>query len=195
MPLPWVAGIEGFGFTDGVPWLPQPEGFDGYARNRQEEEPDSTLRLYVGALAFRRQLSLATAELGWVSEPDSPVLDFVSAGIRVTVNLGSSAVPLPAGAEVLLASEPLGAWTIEPDVAVWWRTARPSGVARRDRLRLGCRSSAPCVTACTSSGWSWCSPISSAQPAGRAAASAYASVIVPSSGAPNRCSMARSVSP
>jgi alpha-glucosidase len=121
VPLPWVAGIEGFGFTAGVPWLPQPEGFDGCARNRQEEEPDSTLRLYVGALAFRRQLSLATAELRWVSEPDGPVLDFVSAGIRVTVNLGSSAVPLPAGAEVLLASEPLDARTVEPDVAVWWR--------------------------------------------------------------------------
>ena len=60
MPLPWVAGIEGLGFTDGVPWLPQPDSFDAYARNRQEEEPGSTLRLYVGALAFRRSLSLAT---------------------------------------------------------------------------------------------------------------------------------------
>ena len=47
VPLPWLAGIEGLGFTDGVPWLPQPDSFDAYARNRQEEEPGSTLRLYV----------------------------------------------------------------------------------------------------------------------------------------------------
>ena len=52
------------------------------------------------------------------------MLEFVSAGIRVTVNLGSSAVPLPDDADVLLASEPLEAWTVEPDVAVWWRTAQ-----------------------------------------------------------------------
>ena len=37
VPLPWVAGIDGLGFTDGVPWLPQPDSFDAYARNRQEE--------------------------------------------------------------------------------------------------------------------------------------------------------------
>ena len=56
MPLPWLAGVDGLGFTEGVPWLPQPDSFDALARNRQEEEPGSTLRLYVGALAFRRSL-------------------------------------------------------------------------------------------------------------------------------------------
>ena len=55
------------------------------------------------------------------SDPDSSVLEFVSAGIRVTVNLGPTAVALPDDADVLLASEPLEAWTVEPDVAVWWR--------------------------------------------------------------------------
>jgi hypothetical protein len=30
-------------------------------------------------------------------------------------------VPLPDDADVLLASEPLEEWTIEPDMAVWWR--------------------------------------------------------------------------
>ena len=28
VPLPWLAGIDGLGFTDGVPWLPQPDSFD-----------------------------------------------------------------------------------------------------------------------------------------------------------------------
>jgi alpha-glucosidase len=101
--------------------LPQPDSFDAYARNRQEERPDSTLRLYVGALAFRRSLSLATGELHWLSAPSSAVLDFVTAGIRVTVNLGPTAVPLPDDADVLLASEPLETWTVEPDTAVWCR--------------------------------------------------------------------------
>jgi alpha-glucosidase len=121
VPLPWVAGVDGLGFTDGVPWLPQPDSFDAYARNRQEERPDSTLRLYVGALAFRRSLSLATGEVHWLSAPSSAVLDFVTAGIRVTVNLGPTAVPLPDDADVLLASEPLETWTVEPDTAVWCR--------------------------------------------------------------------------
>ena len=65
----------------------------------------------MGALAFRRSLSLATGELRWISDPDSAVLEFASAGIRVTVNLGPTAVPLPEEADVLLASEPLEAWT------------------------------------------------------------------------------------
>ena len=49
------------------------------------------------------------------------MLDFRTAGIRVTVNLGSTALPLTQDADVLLASEPLETWTVEPDVAVWWR--------------------------------------------------------------------------
>ena len=49
------------------------------------------------------------------------MLDFVTAGIRVTVNLGPTAVPLPDEADVLLASEPLESWALEPDTAVWWR--------------------------------------------------------------------------
>ena len=59
-----------------------------------------------------------------MSDPDSAVLEFASAGIRVTVNLGTTAVPLPEEVDVLLASEPLEAWTVEPDVAVWWRTVQ-----------------------------------------------------------------------
>ena len=47
VPLPWTAGIDGLGFSRRRPWLPQPDSFDAYARNRQEEEPGSTLRLYV----------------------------------------------------------------------------------------------------------------------------------------------------
>jgi alpha-glucosidase len=116
-----------------VPWLPQPDSFDALARNRQEEEPGSTLRLYVGALAFRRRFGLATGDVEWSSDPQDSVLDFATAGIRVTVNLGSTAVPLPDDAEVLLASEPLAEWRLEPDVAVWWRPAgvdHSSGVAR-----------------------------------------------------------------
>lgn len=124
VPLPWLAGIDGFGFTDGMPWLSQPDSFDDLARNRQEEHPGSTLRLYVGALAFPRRFSLATGTLEWRSDAQSPVLDLATSGPRVMVNLGVSPVPLPDDAEVLLASEPLMRWQLEPDVAVWWRPSK-----------------------------------------------------------------------
>jgi alpha-glucosidase len=121
VPIPWVAGVEGFGFTEGVPWLPQPDGFDAYARNRQEEQADSTLRLYVAALAWRRRLSLAAGSLEWLREPPDPVLDFVTAGIRVTVNLGEEPWRLPDGADVLLTSQPVPEGVLESDTAAWWR--------------------------------------------------------------------------
>jgi alpha-glucosidase len=121
VPLPWVAGVDGFGFTEGVPWLPQPDDFEAYARDRQEEQPDSTLRLYAAALAWRRRLSLATGTLRWVSGPADPVLDFATAGLRVTVNLGEEPWRLPAGAELLQTSAPVIEGVLESDTAAWWR--------------------------------------------------------------------------
>lgn len=44
--LPWTAAGTGFGFGEGVPWLPQPENWGQYSPAETEADPNSMLSLY-----------------------------------------------------------------------------------------------------------------------------------------------------
>ncbi|RMI44627.1 glycoside hydrolase family 13 protein [Streptomyces triticirhizae] len=129
VPLPWAADAPAFGFSPpdarATPWLPQPAGWGALAVDAQRADPDSTLSLYRSALALRRERLRGLPEtLRWVaSAPDVLCFDRVGA-LRCLVNLGEAPAPLPAGAEVLLASGPLtttadGGRAVPPDTAVW----------------------------------------------------------------------------
>ena len=91
-----------------------------YARDVQETEPTSTLSLYRSALRLRRGHRLGAGTLRWHDESTSGVLSFSRDRVRVTCNLGSEDVPLPADAKILLSSSPDFDGRVGTDMCVWW---------------------------------------------------------------------------
>jgi alpha-glucosidase len=117
----------GFGPTERA-WLPQPAAYRELAVDRQEGAPGSTLELYQRLLGLRRSYALGSGSLQWLEAyaDDPDVVAFRSKGsdradVSVLVNLGSAAVTMPPGAQVLVASEELpGDRTVPTDTAVWF---------------------------------------------------------------------------
>ncbi|MFU8851977.1 glycoside hydrolase family 13 protein [Micromonospora sp. SL1-18] len=121
VPIPWAADDPSYGFgpTD-ASWLPQPPIWAEYALDRQRGVPGSTYELYRTALRLRREHELGAGALHWLSSGDE-VLTFTNGGLTVLTNFGATPVPLPPGAEVLVASAPLDeADAVPTDVTVWY---------------------------------------------------------------------------
>jgi alpha-glucosidase len=119
VPIPWEADSPAYGFNEsGASWLPQPRDWAAYARDRQEQDPDSTLSLYRAALAGRRIHDLGGGELAWAEGTGDSVLAFSNRDVLVIANLGEAPVPLPAGATVLVRSAGDGSH-LGPDEAAW----------------------------------------------------------------------------
>ncbi|MFF1961900.1 alpha-amylase family glycosyl hydrolase [Streptomyces sp. NPDC058220] len=128
IPLPWRSGSDSLGFSpDGAtadPWLPQPGDWAALTADTQEGDPESFLTLYRGALALRRaRLTGLPETLSWVETGPGTVCFDRSDGFRCLVNTGAAALPLPAGATVLLSSAPLDRTadgvTMPGDSCVW----------------------------------------------------------------------------
>ncbi len=118
-PLPWEADAPSYGFgpTD-ASWLPQPATWAEYALDRQQGVAGSTWELYRSALALRKEHGLGTGTLQWQDAPDE-VLAFRNGEVTVLTNFGDEPMALPAGARVLLSSEPLDDGRVPVDVTVW----------------------------------------------------------------------------
>ncbi|WP_141012525.1 glycoside hydrolase family 13 protein [Nocardioides sambongensis] len=128
VPVPWRSDAPGFGFgPSGRTWLPQPPGYGDLAPDRQRGVPGSTLELYRALLRLRRELGLGRGRLVWTDDDSETLLGFdlttpAGSTIGVLANLGDRAVVVPAGAEVLVATDVLPASGLLPrDVAVWFR--------------------------------------------------------------------------
>ncbi|GAB1689911.1 glycoside hydrolase family 13 protein [Krasilnikovia sp. M28-CT-15] len=122
VPIPWEADAPSYGFgPSDASWLPQPGVWAEFALDRQRDVPGSTYELYRSALRLRRDLGLGTGTLTWVDSP-ADVLAFRNAEVLVVTNFGPAPAELPAGARVLLSSEPLTAdGRVPQDVTVWAR--------------------------------------------------------------------------
>lgn len=120
VPIPWEADAPSYGFGPGDDsWLPQPVTWAEYALDRQVDVAGSTWELYRSALAARRTHGLGAGSLVWGST-EGDVLAFRNEGILVLTNFGQEPVALPAGARVLLSSEPVGDdGRVPTDVTVW----------------------------------------------------------------------------
>ena len=121
VPVPWEgdAAPYGFGPGTGQPWIPQPDDWAGLTVAAQNDDPASTLSFYRAALAARRHVVGAGAEVELI-DLGADVLAFRRGPLTVVLNCGTGPVPLPAG-EVLVASGPLPAGTLPGDTAVWLR--------------------------------------------------------------------------
>ena len=134
IPLPWTVEGASAGFStsdvgaggepgadSGRSWLPQPEGWGGFARQAQEGVPGSTLELYKQLLRIRAERGLGDASLSWLPSQEN-VLSARCGSVVAHANLGGEAVELPGHDRVLVASSP-GALDASgrllPDAAVW----------------------------------------------------------------------------
>ncbi|SNT65192.1 alpha-glucosidase [Asanoa hainanensis] len=121
VPIPWEADAPSYGFgPSDKSWLPQPPAFGELALDRQRGVPGSTYSLYVAALGLRRERHLGQGTLSWVPGP-ADVVAFQNGDLLVLTNFGPNPAELPAGAEVLLASEPVAGREVPTDVTVWAR--------------------------------------------------------------------------
>src|SRR4051812_29860409 len=121
VPIPWEADAPSYGFgPSDASWLPQPAAWAEYALDRQQGVPGSTWELYRAALAVRREFRLGTGTMAWEQPSTDDTLAFRNGDVLVLTNFGAEPVALPAGATVLLASEPLDAdGRVPTDVTVW----------------------------------------------------------------------------
>jgi alpha-glucosidase len=119
VPIPWSASEPAYGFsTTGESWLPQPAGWESYARDAQLGVPGSTLELYTLALRERAAHELGTGELIWLEGYGDDVVAFGNGEITVIANTGSVPVELPVG-DIVLSSEALSEAALPADTTVW----------------------------------------------------------------------------
>ncbi len=129
VPLPWCGIEPPYGFTEsGVhTWLPQPNDWAELTVEFEQNQPDSTLKLYERSLKLRTKF---TGEVSFVEFADPDVMIFAREnGIHIAVNTGSGECLLPDflhEAEVLLDSETVNAsgdktGVLPPDCARWFR--------------------------------------------------------------------------
>ncbi|MPY77910.1 MAG: alpha-glucosidase [Actinophytocola sp.] len=128
VPLPWTPESPSFGFSprdaDAAPWLRQPEWFAKYAMSTQDGDESSMLSLHRAALRVRRAESgLLGEDFRWHDSPEDVLFFERGDGIACVVNFGATVFPVPAGAEVLLASAPLDGASLPTDTAAWLRLA------------------------------------------------------------------------
>ena len=119
VPIPWERSGDSFGFGAGGAWLPQPEIFGDLSAEAQLADPASCLSLYRTAIALRAEHLAEERAFALDTSFGDDVLAYRRGDVLVIVNMGSSPVALPAGAEVLLASSPTSGSVIEQDTAVW----------------------------------------------------------------------------
>ncbi|RFA16708.1 alpha-amylase [Subtercola boreus] len=128
VPIPWEADAPSYGFGPAdAAWLPQPEGWDEYARDSQSGVPGSTLELYKLALALRGENDLGFGRVEWLDDLGfgSDVLAFRNGGVTVIANTGTTPVELPLEGlgELLLTSAPVDEAVLPADTTVWLRSA------------------------------------------------------------------------
>jgi alpha-glucosidase len=122
VPIPWNRDTANAGFspagTTAAPWLPQPDGWSTYSVAAQQDDPASTLALYRRMLELRRGEDLQHGAFAWQDDA-ADVIAFRRGALLHRTNCGTTAVPLPDDADVLLASGPLTDHTLPPDTSVW----------------------------------------------------------------------------
>jgi alpha-glucosidase len=125
VPIPWSGTQPPFGFSPpdatAPPWLPQPPSWRTLTVEAESGDGTSMLELYRAALRIRRnQPALGDGDLSWIGVPAGALAFARSPAFVCMTNVSADAVPVPAGATILITSGPLGAGgTVPPDTTVW----------------------------------------------------------------------------
>jgi alpha-glucosidase len=120
VPIPWEASAPAFGFSStGESWLPQPDHYGEYARDKQEGVAGSTLELYKSLLKLRKSHNLGLGTFDWVEDYCSDhSLGYQNNGILVIANFDGEPIQLPKG-EVLVTSQVGLDGVLEHDQVAW----------------------------------------------------------------------------
>jgi alpha-glucosidase len=123
VPLPWSGTEQPYGFSpDGAdrPWLDQPGDWAPLTVEAQAADPASMLSLYRAGLRARRDAPWgADGELRWLPSDEEVVAFARGDHFACIVNFGPQPVQLPAGADVLVASDALEDGALAQDTTVW----------------------------------------------------------------------------
>lgn len=118
VPLPWEPKGISFGFGPGGSHLPQPSWFADLAVSVQEEQSDSTLRLFRQAIALRRLLS-ESDELNWLELPAGQLGFQRPSGWICITNFTD--MPVLVSGEVILSSEKVAGGRLPGNSTAWLR--------------------------------------------------------------------------
>jgi len=124
VPLPWSGTVPPYGFSaDSVTgWLEQPAGWETLTVEAQLDDERSMLKLYRRGLELRRDAPWDEgAPLAWLDVPEHVLAFSRGAHFVCLTNFGAEPFPLPAGAELLLASSELEGDAVAVDTTVWLR--------------------------------------------------------------------------
>jgi alpha-glucosidase len=129
IPLPWAGDHAPYGFSrDGSAgtWLDQPDDWAPLTVAAQSDDASSMLALYREGLRLRRTIPWSgDGGLRWLPAPESALAFARGDLFACFVNFGPAPVELPAGADVLIASDELEGGALPQDTAVWLR--QPTG--------------------------------------------------------------------
>ena len=121
VPIPWAPDGPSFGFGDGAPWLPQPDGFGELSVAAQRDDHESTWSMYQRALALRNDHLRSDEDLEWIPDLGDDAVAFRrGTGVVCIVNFGVERIALPDG-DVLISSGPLAGRALPGNTAVWLR--------------------------------------------------------------------------
>jgi alpha-glucosidase len=123
VPIPWDGDKPPYGFSpDGAdpPWLDQPVGWASLTMAVESRDPSSMLALYRAGLRLRRAAPWGDqTSITWLPNSDEPFAFARGERFVCLVNFGPELVPLPAGAEILIASGELEGGAVPADTTVW----------------------------------------------------------------------------
>jgi alpha-glucosidase len=123
VPIPWQGDRPPYGFSpDGAerPWLDQPDDWAALTVEAERGEPSSMLSLYGEGLRLRRSAPWGdAASIGWLESAPGSFAFARGERFICLVNFGPDPVPLPADAEILIASTELQGGAVPTDTTVW----------------------------------------------------------------------------
>ncbi len=135
VPIPWAGDHPPYGFSPSgaePPWLDQPAGWNALTVEAERADPASMLSLYRNGLRLRRAAPWGDASsIRWLDSPSGSFAFGRGERFACLVNFGPDPVPLPGGAELLIASSELLGDAVPEDTTVWFlqngKSEDPSG--------------------------------------------------------------------
>jgi alpha-glucosidase len=134
IPIPWAGDRPPYGFSVDAaarPWLDQPDDWAPLTVAAESSDPSSMLSLYRAGLRVRKQAPWGPGAFRWFPSGYGVLAFTRGEDFACLVNFGSEPVALPAGAEVLIASNDLEGGAVPQDTTVWY--LNPLGQGERGR--------------------------------------------------------------
>ncbi|HET6944976.1 MAG TPA: glycoside hydrolase family 13 protein [Gaiellaceae bacterium] len=137
VPIPWAGSRPPYAFSGDAasePWLEQPDDWAPLTVAAESADPSSMLSLYRAGLRLRRSAPWQDgAELRWLPSDETVIAFARGDRFACFVNFGPGPAQLPAGSDVLIASDELEGGALPQDTTVWLHVQRELGQRKEGR--------------------------------------------------------------